>query len=281
MGTAGTVGATGATGAAGATGATGPTGATGAGASGPTGPTGATGATGATGDSIGWAQNGNNIYNTNTGNVGIGTNAPTHPLTILANANSGPVVFRAQPTYNAFSVLPWNGITYFTSGMYYLNGNWVHSSANANNQLFAIGDSGGQWWFSNNSAPSWNVANGVTLWNASGVLVGASSRATKENFAAVEVLPRIEQLDVTRWNYKREGARVTHIGPTAEDFRAAFGVGDSDKAIALIDEGGVALAGVKELTALVRAQQAHIEKLELRLGVLEKRLSDRVSRTHP
>jgi hypothetical protein len=34
-----------------------------------------------------WAANGNNIYNTNTGNVGIGTNAPTGKLEILGTSN--------------------------------------------------------------------------------------------------------------------------------------------------------------------------------------------------
>jgi hypothetical protein len=83
-------GPTGATGPQGSTGAVGATGAQGlqgnTGASGAQGVQGSTGAIGATGpqnaaDTI-WARNGTNIYNTNTGNVGILTNAPQAALTV-------------------------------------------------------------------------------------------------------------------------------------------------------------------------------------------------------
>ena len=68
----------GATGLTGPTGPTGPQGATGIGATGPTGPSGPTGPTGATGGTP-WLTSGTSAYY-NTGNVGVGTNAPTYKL---------------------------------------------------------------------------------------------------------------------------------------------------------------------------------------------------------
>ncbi|MCC7180966.1 MAG: hypothetical protein IT177_21485 [Acidobacteria bacterium] len=43
------------------------------------------------------------------------------------------------------------------------------------------------------------------------------------------------------------------MGPTAQDFRAAFGLGDFPLRINTIDADGVALAGVKALEARTRA----------------------------
>jgi hypothetical protein len=99
QGATGAMGATGAAGSTGATGATGPqgdagaTGATGAqGATGAAGTTGVQGATGNTGqqgmqgptgasDSV-WVKNVNDVYNINTGNVGIGTSSPQATLDV-------------------------------------------------------------------------------------------------------------------------------------------------------------------------------------------------------
>lgn len=140
-GAAGAQGATGATGANGATGATGPQGVTGVtGATGPAGAAGATGATGAAGndgatgatgftgatgpsgptyfggsgisisnDSINslWtlAGNGADIYNNNTGNVGIGTTTPSATLNVVG----GQTVLDLQDNYGGLHVEGING----------------------------------------------------------------------------------------------------------------------------------------------------------------------------
>ena len=66
----------------------------------------------------------------------------------------------------------------------------------------------------------------------------------------------------------------------AQDFYAAFRVGEDDKGITTVDADGVALAAIQGLHALVQeqqqvidAQQSRIEDLEVRLGRLEKALA--------
>jgi len=61
---------------------------------------------------------------------------------------------------------------------------------------------------------------------------------------------------------------VRHVGPMAQDFYAAFRVGEDDKHITSIDEDGVALAAIKalhaqnaRLTALTATQSSQIAKL--------------------
>jgi hypothetical protein len=71
---------------------------------------------------------------------------------------------------------------------------------------------------------------------------------------AGSVLDKIAALPVERWRYKPEMnlGEQPHIGPYAEDFRDAFGVGDG-KTIAFVDMMGVLFKGLQELTREVRA----------------------------
>jgi hypothetical protein len=96
-----------------------------------------------------------------------------------------------------------------------------------------------------------------------GVFTNASDVNLKENFRAVdgeEILSKIDQLEISQWNYISESNEVTHIGPTAQDFKAAFGVGDNDRSISTIDPAGIALVAVKELRK---------ENLELKAQIAE------------
>lgn len=104
-------------------------------------------------------------------------------------------------------------------------------------------------------------------WNMIGELAGTgmkaaamSSRDYKEhNAPAGDVLDKVAGLSVERWRYKPhlvgEPNPAEHIGPYAEDFRAAFGLGDG-KTINYVDAIGVLFRAVQELTAEVRALRA-------------------------
>lgn len=62
--------------------------------------------------------------------------------------------------------------------------------------------------------------------------------------AAKDVLARLDALPIFRWKYK--GDATPHLGPMAQDFQAAFGVGDG-RTINLVDVVGVMLASQKGL----------------------------------
>lgn len=105
-----------------------------------------------------------------------------------------------------------------------------------------------------------------------------SDRNVKENFAAIDpavVLDKVAALPITTWSYKAEGPSVRHIGPMAQDFEAAFGVGATDKAIFQVDADGVALASVQALHRSVTALQAENDELRKRLDQLEAALAQR------
>jgi hypothetical protein len=59
----------------------------------------------------------------------------------------------------------------------------------------------------------------------------------------------------------------------AQDFYAAFGLGDSDKYIAQGDAQGVALASIKGLYQLLQEKNEESRRLQKRLAALVERLS--------
>lgn len=106
----------------------------------------------------------------------------------------------------------------------------------------------------------------------SGTLSQGSSRTLKENFTSLDpeaVLAKVAELPVTRWNYRFDPDRRAHIGPTAEDFRAAFGLGDSDRRLAPSDAAGVALVAIQGLNEVVRTERAELEGLRAENARLE------------
>jgi hypothetical protein len=62
------------------------------------------------------------------------------------------------------------------------------------------------------------------------------------------VLDKGASLPISRWSYKSERG-VRHVGPMAQDFYAAFGVGEDGKHITSIDEDGIAPVAIKALHA--------------------------------
>jgi hypothetical protein len=96
-----------------------------------------------------------------------------------------------------------------------------------------------------------------------------SDRGAKEGFEAIDVravLTQVARLPIERWSYKGEAVR--HLGPMAQDFAAAFGLGADDRHIFTLDAAGVALAAIQGLHGLVRAQQSRLEGLERELTAL-------------
>jgi hypothetical protein len=96
-----------------------------------------------------------------------------------------------------------------------------------------------------------------------------SDRSLKEGFAPVDswaVLAAVAALPIERWSYK--GETVRHLGPMAQDFAAAFGLGADDRHIFPLDAGGVALAAIQGLHRLVQTQEARLEVLERELTAL-------------
>lgn len=76
-----------------------------------------------------------------------------------------------------------------------------------------------------------------------------------------EVLDRLKDLPVGYWTYAWEDGEVHHLGPMAQDFWAAFGLGTTDRRLSNVDVDGVLLASVKALVERVEALEAEVAEL--------------------
>nr|VFJ86522.1 MAG: hypothetical protein BECKLFY1418B_GA0070995_100382 [Candidatus Kentron sp. LFY] len=80
-----------------------------------------------------------------------------------------------------------------------------------------------------------------------------------------EVLEKLAEVPVQTWNYKWDDASIRHMGPMAQDFYGAFGLGNTDKFIYHMDAIGVCLAAIKGLKGIVEDHEHRIARNEERI----------------
>lgn len=139
----------------------------------------------------------------------------------------------------------------------------------ANNQFVARGCGGIKFYTSQNLASGVEVAAGGGSWSS------ISDRARKRYFQDLDgeyVLARLKDVPVDTWSYITQDAAIRHAGPVAQDFYAAFGLGESDRLINTIDIDGINMAGVKALANRTELQEREIERLSARVESLEQRI---------
>lgn len=119
-----------------------------------------------------------------------------------------------------------------------------------------------------------NTSTGGYL-STGGVWTNASDRSSKVGFEPVDgrdVLARLVALPLSTWSYKSEDESVRHLGPMAQDFAAAFGLGADDRSISTVDAAGVALAAIQGLNDVVESQKRRIDTQNDRIAELEAEL---------
>ncbi len=221
------------------------------------------------------------------GSVGVGSSVPSSPLHILRS--DGTAAMTVEETSGTVAVrqmmnLQNNGGIRFsldnTAGS-----RWdFNNDAGGNFSISVVGTGGSEF----RVTPAGQVIagpGGLVRFNLTpagnliiqGALTQGSDRDIKENFQAVdcdEILAKVSELPVTTWNYKHDEDEVRHIGPVAQDFRAAFGLGHDDVSITTLDTDGVALASIKALNQKLEREaeekDAKIATLEERLQAMEK-----------
>jgi hypothetical protein len=182
------------------------------------------------------------------------------------------------------------------SGSYSLAAGWKANAANPNTFVWSDGSavttsgaanqfvvrcSGGAFFYTGSGGSGAQLPGGSGSWSQ------FSDRNGKEHFASVDthaLLDKLLKTPITTWNYRAQDRSIRHLGPMAQDFYAAFNVGEDERHIATVDEGGVALAAIQglnqkleerlmqkeaEMEAL-RAKVADVAELRERLLALEQ-----------
>jgi hypothetical protein len=154
------------------------------------------------------------------------------------------------------------------------------SSANDEYAVRAVGGMRVVLAVDGTGAPTWTCA--VTSGGSWGC---SSDRNQKQNLLKLDgrdVLARLVGMPVYQWNPKGVNEHLRHFGPTAQDFHATFGLGDSPLRIGQQDADGVAFAAIQGLDAKLEERQAALllqmqlkdaEIRELRREVAELRLA--------
>ena len=109
-----------------------------------------------------------------------------------------------------------------------------------------------------------------------GIVPETQNRNVKRNLRPVDieaVLAKVVAMPVYHWQPKEGPNRdVEHLGPMAQDFMTAFGLGDNNKAIGFQDADGVALAAIQGLHQLVEQKDAELKRQDLELTVMKRKL---------
>jgi endosialidase-like protein len=84
-----------------------------------------------------------------------------------------------------------------------------------------------------------------------------------------EVLEKLAALPISTWNYKWDDPSIRHLGPMAQDFAAAFGLGEDDRKINLVDANGVVMVAIQALHHKLRALEATVAALEAEIAALK------------
>ena len=196
------------------------------------------------------------------GGVGVGTNAPGGAVhvTYAGTASRPQLVLTETATTGDARLRLGNA----SNAAY-----WEIRGGGPSNGTLRLGHASGDVMALQSTGSPIVMANGASL-TAGGAWTNASSLYLKHDFAPIDgdaVLATLGTLPIATWTYDAEPG-VRHLGPTSQDFAAAFGLGGSDEAIATVDADGVALAAlqallarVEALEARVAAQDAEIERL--------------------
>lgn len=96
-----------------------------------------------------------------------------------------------------------------------------------------------------------------------GTLAENSDVAVKTAIQEVDahaILGKVSDLSVSEWSYKAS-PQSRHLGPMAQDFHRAFGLGDDEKSISPRDLAAIALVAIQAQQQLIESQNRKIENL--------------------
>jgi type VI secretion system secreted protein VgrG len=221
----------------------------------------------------------NRMSLTQSGRVGIGTVAPVKALDVVdgtgavgagGNLHIGSATANADEKLIHFGDLQAGGLGYVYLGE---RGQDDTLELHASRFYFSAGYVG---IGVANPTNTLQVAGNIY---ATGTITPNSDRNLKTDFATVDptaVLDKVAALPIQQWRFQAESEDVKHVGPMAQDFQAAFGLGAIPTAIATVDADGVALAAIQGLNSKVevgmQSAEVRLRKVEAENAELKQRL---------
>ncbi len=144
------------------------------------------------------------------------------------------------------------------TGSYVYNGDYGEPTASFGDGTFTVRSEGGARFYTANGIVGAQLPAAATAWD---VLSDSNSKTDFEPIKPREILSKVAALPVKAWHYKHDRKRL-YIGPMAQDFHVAFGLGSSDKTISTLDSDGVMYAAIQGLVEELKDRDAKIGELE-------------------
>ncbi len=191
------------------------------------------------------------------GEIGIGTASPTGDLHMIRSGVPVDIIMADSTTGRNWSLR--------------LSGSGFAVSKASDAAAFLIFDDGRVRMGPNGTQNFLLATNGnLTI---AGNLTELSDVNAKHHFEDIDtatILERLQQLPLSTWSYRDDPDSVRHLGPTAQEFQEAFGLGNGDPThISGMDVRGVALAAIQELTQRSDAKEHEIKDLRRSLSDLQ------------
>ncbi len=153
----------------------------------------------------------------------------------------------------------------------------ANTTNDADDQFMARASGGFKLLSSAGATAGVSLAAGASAWT---VLSDRNAKDLVQPLDSTDVLDRVIAMPLATWHYKAQDPQYRHMGPMAQDFYAAFHLGESDTGIDTVDADGVTLAAIQGLNAKLMAQlgdrDREIANLRSRVASLES-LSARVA----
>ncbi len=216
------------------------------------------------------------ISATSDGYVGVGTGSPQRALHVVGSNGAVPN-FPASLVATDNFVIENNGVSNMAlvSGTTNASGiKFFRSGTDTPQGLISYLHSQNKLRFFTSGAETMTLDSSGNL-AIDGALTQNSDVNAKDSFTPVDsqaVLDKLAQLPISTWRYKNDSSGSLHMGPMAQDFYAAFELGQDNQHIAPLDTSGAAIAAIQALYQLSREQEARIADLEQENTRLESRL---------
>lgn len=220
----------------------------------------------------GGAPSGSLVIGHDTGNLGLGTEEPAESVHVKkddakvfveSTGGAKEVLFKLERAgkvrfemKNASSNVSW---TFDHSGENFT----INREANATGNEFRLTSAGDLF--------------------LTGSLFQGSAADSKEDFRDVDrtaMLDKVLRRPIQEWRYKEQLAEdaTRHVGPTAEDFQAAFGLSEETRHIGVGDMSGVALAALQGFNEVFERELGRRDDQIAALGAQNEALEQRLRR---
>jgi hypothetical protein len=181
---------------------------------------------------------------TAAGNVGLGTAAASAPLQIVRNGAVSTLYTDIGPAPDV---------------------SWA-TGIPAGGGSFTIGVDGTEPVFE--LLPGGDLALAGSLAQAA----GQGSVADRQNVDGAAILDKVARLPIQSWRFAGAPSGDRHLGPLAQDFAGAFGLGENPNLISPADTAGVSLVAIQALVAQNRALESKLGGAEGAATTLSKRV---------